>query len=129
MSLKHFFLDQPMRSKLFTAALLLVLPTLAVRTATAEMLRVPEDEARRSIVSKAAPSMPAIAKQVHITGKVLVDLTVSEDGSVEKVDVVSGNPVLSSAAVSAGKKWTFKPFLVEGKPEKALVRVTFEFGS
>jgi TonB family protein len=125
---KHFILE-PMRSKLFTAAVLTLLPAFTIQTATAAMLRVPEDEAKRSIVNKAAPTMPAIAKQVHITGKVLVDLTVAEDGSVEKVDVVSGNPVLSSAAVVAGKKWTFKPFLVEGKPEKALVRVTFDFGS
>ena len=118
-----------MRSKLFAAAAFLILPVCVLRTASAAMLRVPEDEAKRSIVNKAAPTMPAIAKQVHITGKVLVDLTVGENGSVENVDVISGNPVLSSAAVAAGKKWTFKPFLVDGKPEKALVRVTFDFGS
>jgi TonB family protein len=129
MTFKYYLLDQPMRSKLFTAAVLLILPAFALRTATAAMLRIPEDEAKRSIVNKTAPSMPPIAKQVHITGKVLVDLTVSEDGSVEKVDVVSGNPVLSAAAVAAGKKWTFKPFQVDGKAEKALVRVTFDFGS
>lgn len=129
MTLKHFFLNQLMRQRIFSVAALLILPAFALRTASAAMLRIPEDEAKHAIVSKTAPTMPAIAKQVHITGKVLVDLTVSENGSVENVDVVSGNPVLSSAAVAAGKKWTFKPFLVDGKPEKALVRVTFDFGS
>lgn len=120
---------KPMRPRLFFALLVLILPTLALRTATAAMLRVPEDEAKRSIINKTAPAVPALARQIHLTGKVLVDLTVSEDGSVEKVDVVSGNPVLGGAAVAAGKKWTFKPFLVDGKPEKAIVRVTFDFGA
>jgi TonB family protein len=125
----HFSTVQRMPTKIATAALLLLASSVAVKTANAAMLRVPEDEAKKSIVNRIAPTMPAIAKQVHISGRVLVDLTVAEDGSVEKVDVVSGNPVLSSAAVNAGKKWTFKPFLVEGKAEKALVRVSFDFGS
>src|SRR5579884_2136013 len=90
----------------------------------ADLVRVSEIEAKHSVLSKVAPTLPSIAKQAHISGRVLVDLTVSEDGSVEKVDVVSGNPILGSAAMKAGKSWTFSPFKgPDGKPTKAIVRV------
>lgn len=56
-------------------------------------------------------------------------MTVSEDGSVEKVDVVSGNPILGGSVVNAAKKWTFQPFKSNGQPAKAIVRASFEFGA
>ena len=102
----------------------------AARLAQADVLHVSEEDARRSVVSRVVPQMPPLAKQVHITGRVVVDLTVTEDGSVEKADIVSGNPVLAGAAVKAGKGWMFSPFKsADGKPSRAVVRVNFEFGS
>jgi TonB family protein len=100
-----------------------------VKAAAADPLRVSEDEGRRAIVARTAPNIPPIAKQAHLSGRVVVDMTVSEDGNVEKVDVVSGNPILGGACVSAAKKWTFQPFKTEGKPCKAIVRASFEFGA
>jgi periplasmic protein TonB len=64
---------------------------------------------------------------MNLSGKVLVDITVASDGSVEKVDVVSGNPILAGAAVTAGKRWKFNPFKVDGKATEAVVRVAFDF--
>src|SRR5947209_19936327 len=78
-----------------------------IRPASAEPMRVSEEDGRKAIVAKVAPAVPAIARQAHITGRVVVDLTVSEDGTVEKVDVVSGNPILGGSVVNATKKWTF----------------------
>ena len=52
---------------------------------------------------------------------------IAEPGEVAKVQPVSGNALLSSAAVNAVKKWKFKPFTAEGKPAKAVVRLSFNF--
>ena len=38
---------------------------------------------------------------------------VTEAGVVEKVNIVSGNPVLTSPASDAVKKWKFAPFTAE----------------
>jgi TonB family protein len=96
----------------------------------ADALRISEDEGRKSIVAKVVPTPPPITKQAHTAGRVLVDPTVGEDGSVEKADVVSGNPILRGAAVRAGKGWMFKPFQgTDGKPSKAVVPVSFDFGA
>jgi TonB family protein len=74
------------------------------------------------------PIVPPIAKQAHLAGRVVIELTVAEDGSVAKSEVVSGNPILGQAASRAGKSWTFKPFNgADGKPAQALVKLTFDF--
>ncbi|MFZ0593068.1 MAG: energy transducer TonB [Bryobacteraceae bacterium] len=90
-------------------------------------VRIQDDEARKAVVQKVQPTYPPIARQMNLSGRVMVDLTVAADGSVEKTDVVSGNPILAGAAVSAAKRWKFNPFQVDGKVTEAVVRIAFEF--
>jgi TonB family protein len=70
---------------------------------------------------------PIQAAQNGIQGQVVVAMHVSEAGDVEGVDVVSGDPILSEAAVSAAKKWKFKPFIRNGKPIKVTTKMPFDF--
>jgi periplasmic protein TonB len=99
-----------------------------VGVAIADPIHVSEAEAKTAAVARVIPAVPPIAKQAHISGRVVVELTVNEEGNVEKVDVVSGNPILASAATKAGKNWMFNPFKgPDGKPSKAVVRLAFEF--
>src|SRR5438270_13065643 len=92
------------------SALVVAAMLTAAKPAVADPMRVSEDEGRRAVLAKVAPAVPLIAKQAHLSGRVVIDMTVGEEGNVEKVDVISGNPILSIACVAAGKKWTFKPF-------------------
>jgi TonB family protein len=52
---------------------------------------------------------------------------VTENGTVEQVSIVSGNPVLTRPASDAIKKWKFTPFTADGKAVKALVPVSMSF--
>ena len=100
----------------------------AVPLLAEEPIHVSDEAARKAIVKRAEPSYPAFAKQFQLEGRVFVDAHVDTDGNVEKVDVVSGNAMLAVAAVAAAKKWTFTPFPgSDGKPAKALVRLSFSF--
>ncbi len=109
------------------AGLLLALAIMAAKHAYADPIRVSDNDGRRAVITKVAPTVPPLAKQAHITGRVVVDMIIAEAGSVEEVDVVSGNPILSAAVVNATKKWIFQPFKSNGVATKAIVRVTFEF--
>jgi protein TonB len=73
------------------------------------------------------PDYPAIAKQLKIEGAVELEVLVAESGTVEKVNIVSGNPVLTRPASDALKKWKFAPFTSDGKAVKALVPVSLSF--
>jgi periplasmic protein TonB len=100
--------------------------TLALR-ADDLVVRISDSEAQKAAISKSNPDYPPMAKQMHVSGPVVVEAEVTTEGDVAKVQPVSGNALLSSAAVSAVKKWKFKPFTAEGKPAKAIVRLSFNF--
>jgi TonB family protein len=89
--------------------------------------RVSEEEAKKAITSKVNPEYPAMARQMRLGGKVQVDAYIDTDGKVEKVQVVNGNALLTSAAVNAVKRWKFSPFTTDGKPVRAVAGFSFNF--
>jgi periplasmic protein TonB len=91
------------------------------------LIRISEADAKKAAISKANPEYPPMARQMHVAGQVVVEAEVGTDGEVEKVQTVSGNVLLSAAAVGAVKKWKFTPFTAEGRPAKALIRMGFNF--
>ena len=89
--------------------------------------RVSEEEATKAIKSRVNPEYPAMARQMKLVGTVMVDVFIDTGGKVEKVQVVRGNPLLTSAAVTAMKRWTFLPFTSEGKAVRTVAGFTFSF--
>ncbi len=124
MRVRHIVLGS-LRSALQASVLAGALSLLTAVPAPAETVRLTEENAK--ILQKVPPAYPPIARQMHLSGKVVLDMTVAEDGGVEKVDVVSGSPILSSGASAAAMKWKFQPVQADGKPAKAIVRITFNF--
>ena len=41
---------------------------------------------------------------------------IARDGSIQQVQIVSGNPVLAHAAMEAVRQWRFRPTLLNGEP-------------
>ena len=64
---------------------------------------------KRKVKSKIVPEYPPIARQMHLQGKVKIDVIVSADGHVISTKVLGGHPVLAQSAVEAVKKWRFEP--------------------
>ena len=89
--------------------------------------RLTKPEAAAAIAHKVQPQYNAVAQQLKLEGQVELEAMLSEDGSVEDVRVVSGNPVLTRIAVEAVKKWKFTPITEGGKPVKALAPVALVF--
>jgi periplasmic protein TonB len=89
--------------------------------------KVTKAEGLNAVTNKTAPDYPPIAKQLKIEGSVELEAVVSESGAVEKVNIVSGNPVLTRPAADAVKKWKYSPFTSEGKPVKAVVPISLSF--
>jgi protein TonB len=110
-------------------ASLLVLAAVAAGSAFAQapQKKVSASEALSAAVSKPQPVYPPVARHLKLEGSVEIEAVVTEDGAVEKVNIVTGNPVLTKSAVEALKKWKFKPFMVDGKPVRAVAPVSFAF--
>lgn len=89
--------------------------------------KLSKSEAASAIVSRVQPDYPALAKQLKIEGTVDLEALISEQGAVEDVRIVSGNPMLTKSAVEAVKKWKFAASTEGGKAVKTLVPITLNF--
>jgi periplasmic protein TonB len=89
--------------------------------------KVTQAEALSAVVTKVAPEYPPIARQLHISGSVMIEVDIAATGSVDGVSAISGNPVLTKPAMDTLKKWKFKPFTANGAPVKAQTQIAIEF--
>jgi protein TonB len=73
------------------------------------------------------PMYPRIAKDAHVQGPVSIQILVNEEGKVMSAQVVSGNPMLISAARDAAMRARFSPTLLNGQPVKIQGVITYNF--
>jgi TonB family protein len=73
------------------------------------------DQPERKPKVMIAPAYPEVAKLMHLSGAVNVQIAIAKDGSVSVVKVIGGHPLLADAAVNAVKKWRYEPGLAETK--------------
>jgi protein TonB len=109
------------------AAAVLAATLLPIGLAQEATKKVSHAESMAAAITKVAPEYPSLARQLKIEGSVELDAVVSEDGTVQGVNIVSGNAVLTKPASEALKKWKFKPFVVDGQTVKVLARVSLSF--
>jgi len=73
------------------------------------------------------PAYPSIAKAAHASGTVVVQVTISESGSVISAAAMSGHPLLRAAAVAAARGARFSPTKLSGQPVKVTGVITYNF--
>jgi TonB family protein len=98
------------------AVLFAALPT---RTSTAQTQGHPE----RKVVRKIAPFYPDLAKLMHVSGVVKLEVVVRANGRVKSTKVLGGNPVLIESATNAVFQWRFEAAPVE---TTEVVQIAFE---
>jgi TonB family protein len=90
-------------------------------------LNVSQGVSRGLLVKKTQPVYPPTALQMHVEGAVELLATISKNGDISAVKIVSGNPSLARAAVDALKQWKYKPYLLNGEPVEIQTQVTMNF--
>src|SRR5215471_6097248 len=91
---------------------------------------VAPQEAAAHMLKRIDPVYPAMAKELHLQGNVVVQIAISETGTVKVLKAISGHPILIVAALEAVPLWQYSPFLIDGKPlaVQTLVTVPFSLG-
>ena len=79
-------------------------------------------------VRHVAPVYPGLALQAHVSGIVILEAVIAEDGAVRDVKVLRGKPLLDEAAVEAVRQWRFTPTMLNGQPVPVAMTVTVSFG-
>ena len=78
-------------------------------------------------VKNVAPIYPEIAKSAKVSGMVIVEATIGEDGKVMDTKVLRSVPLLDQAALDAIRQWEYSPTLLNGKPVPVVTTVTVNF--
>jgi protein TonB len=63
----------------------------------------------------------------QVSGTVVVEVLVDEEGNVSSARAVSGHPLLKDAAVEAAREWKFSPTSLDGKAVRVVGTITFNF--
>lgn len=79
------------------------------------------------LVHKVQPKYPKEAKKNHIEGKVRLEAVIGVDGRLKEIKVISGDPILATAATAAVKKWRYRPTIVEGQPVQVVTEIDTNF--
>lgn len=79
------------------------------------------------LTNRIEPTYPRPARLMHISGPVVISAIIAADGSIESVRVISGNPMLVSAALAAVREWHYKPTLLNGVPVEVETVITVNF--
>jgi periplasmic protein TonB len=70
---------------------------------------------------------PAIARNARIQGTVVVEATISTQGLIEHARVVSGAPMLASAALNAIAQAQYEPYRLNGDPVEVETTINVVF--
>ncbi len=94
---------------------------------TPSVVRRSEGVIRGNASSRITPDYPPLARSARVAGDVVVEITISEDGDVIAARCVSGHALLQQSALSAARRWKFKPTLLNNTPVKVTGILTFRY--
>jgi protein TonB len=79
------------------------------------------------LIKQVNPTYPPLARAARVTGVVLLSATISTDGSIKDLRVISGHTLLQEAAIEAVKQWRYKPTMLNGQPVEVITTITVNF--
>ena len=83
-------------------------------------------QAPRKIVD-VAPRYPALARDSHVEGTVILDVIIDQTGVVTSTRVLKSVTLLDQAAVEAVRQWKFTPARLNGEAIPIVMTVTVSF--
>jgi TonB family protein len=93
------------RCSFVVRTLLLSMMAISATSALAQKQPAPD----RKKISTVKPDYPPLLKYQQIGGLVRLVATVLPDGTVARVEIRGGNPILAESAVAAVMKWKYAP--------------------
>ena len=76
------------------------------------------------LAHRVEPLYPTLAKQTGREGRVELHALIATDGSIESLEVVSGDPLFYSSALAAVREWRYRPTYLNGQAVEIDTRIT-----
>ena len=105
----------------------LATPTAAIPTLAPASVRVSQGVSQGLLLKKVPPAYPSMALQLRKEGTVELLATISKQGVITNVKVISGDAMLARPAADAVRQWKYRPYLLNGEPVEIQTQITIKF--
>jgi protein TonB len=89
-----------------------------VRRKTSELQQMAQ------LIRRVEPVYPPLARQIQREGKVELHAIISPSGTIESLEVISGDPLFIQSALSAVREWRYRPTILSGHPIEIDTHIT-----
>src|SRR5208337_2345658 len=79
------------------------------------------------LIYQVRPVYPKLAREARIEGTVRFQAEISKWGTVDRLKLISGHPLLVKAAMDAVKQWRYEPRRDFGVPVSTTLRIDVPF--
>ena len=99
----------------------------AIPNAPAKQIHVSTGVQAAKLITQATPVYPALARQARVAGTVRLTAIIGRDGAIRNLQVMSGHPLLTPAALEAVKQWRYQPTLLNDEPVEVITQIDVNF--
>ena len=79
------------------------------------------------LLHRVEPIYPRPALLAGIRGEVRLHAIIAKDGTIQSLTVISGHPMLVTAALDAVRQWRYRPYLLNHEPLEVETLITVNF--
>jgi protein TonB len=90
-------------------------------------LKVSEPVIAAQLLSRVEPRYPVLSIQLRMAGTVVLHAIIGRDGRINALQVVSGSPFFTQAALDAVRQWRYRPTILDGEPVEVETTITVMF--
>jgi len=94
---------------------------------TPQQIRVSGAVEAGLLVRQVQPEYPLIARRSRVEGTVVLKAIIGRDGTVEKLTLISGQPLFVQAAIDAVRQWLYKPTYLNGEAVEVITEIDVNF--
>ena len=76
------------------------------------------------LMRRIEPLYPKLAIQIHREGRVELHAIIATDGTIQSLQVVSGDPLFLQSALDAVRQWRYHPTILNGQPVEIDTHIT-----
>lgn len=92
-----------------------------------QRIHVGREVQKAKLIQHVEPVYPPLALQAKVSGVVRLNAIIGKDGTVRNVVLVSGHPLLATAAMEAVRQWTYEPTLLNGQAVEVATQIEVSF--
>jgi protein TonB len=101
-----------------------IAPTTEKDPVKTERRRVSEMQQMAQLINRVEPRYPPLAIQIHREGRVELHALISPMGTIESLEVISGDPLFIQSALAAVREWRYRPTILNRRPIEVDTHIT-----